>query len=449
MPIYDNFVAPTGEIMSVGRYTSSPAPGKRLNISKNNASDVDYDFQFNGRNVAPFDNWWNGYGFARSFSSDAYAWSGMVHAPDCGPKGSVVLYGGGHGGQQGQFVYIGDYATRLWSQLGAPNNMPPNMAWAGFVTAGSAYNASIDLRDPDWLDYLYNGSYVFMHDHSYNTVNYVTKSEGGGNKGSLLIPSVPKTQNPSDFPSKWAPHLFNLETGIITRAMTAPTGLDLTDDNNTVSVKDTTRSNVWYFKHGSTTAWRQSLTGGPPFGFSAHPINKTNGTLTNTFIACMARPFEYVPEADAIVALFSVESILVFDMSTGVPIDLQRTGMPPYTFDHGGLGVSMAWCPPQQAFYLYEGMGDTFCTVLRPSSLNFATCTWTWSRENFTGDAPVNARGIVLNPTTYHGAYRRFFWNPATNLFEWNDGPDTTGLCLDGQTRDGVMQSWRPPGTVI
>ena len=138
-----------------------------------------------------------------------------------------------------------------------------------------------------------------------------------------------------------------------------------------------------------------------------------------------------------------------FDMSTGIPVDLKRVGMPAYTFARGGAGVSMAWCPPQQAFYLYEGMGDTFCTVLRPSSLNFATCSWTWSRESFGGVVPVNGRGIVTVPTTYEGAYRRFFWAPALGCFAWQDGPTTTGVCLDSVTRDGVAQLWRPPGTVI
>lgn len=429
----------------------------RVNISKNNANDVDYDFELNGGPTGPFTRWWNGYGTSRAFSSMAYAWSGMVWAPNYSAKGAIVVHGGGHGGFQGQFVYIFDLSTRQWSRIGIAN-LPPNFEWAGFMNVPlSTYTAANDLRDQNWMDYPYNGGHIMMHDHSYNTVEYVTPAEGGGTKGSLLIPSAPKTQNPSDYPSVWAPHLFNLATGVITRAMSAPTGTFMEDNNNYICVKDTTRSNIWYFKHGSITCWKQILAGGPPFAWASHVIQKSSGGNTDTYIPGYAKAWEYCPEADAIVALNCGFNQLnapvwvhVFDMSTGVPIDLKLDGIIPQgSLYHGGYNPSFEWCPDQQAFYIYEGLGDNYCTVLRPSSLSFATCSWTWSKERFDGVAPVNARGSIGLMTTLEGAHRRFFWSPFEKCFVWNDGPDTSGVCLDNVTRNGVAQMWRPPGAVI
>lgn len=450
----------TGETLSVGKYVTSPDPGKRVNISKNDTNDVDYDYEFNGRQAPPFNNWWNGYSQgSRSFAQAAYAWSGAVWAPDFSEHGAMVVVGGGHGGNQGQFVYIFDLTTRRWSQVGAPLNLPPNFEWAGFADkTQNDYNSAIDLRDTTWRDYLYNGSYIMLHNHTYNTIVYVSPAEGGGNKGSLLIPSAPITQNPSDFNTPWAPHLFNLETGVISRATAAVTGQNINDNNNTVAVKDTTRSIVWYFRHSSITAFRKTLNaGGPPFAFASHTIKQSNGTNTNSFISCTARPFEYVPEADAIVSLNCGAAQLnapvsinhIFDMSTGVPIDLKRSGLPTYTLYHGGYGPSMVWCPPQQAFYIYEGLGDTYCTVLRPSSLDFATCSWAWSREDFGGVPPANGRGSIGLMTTLHGAYRRMFWADTLGCLAWQDGPYPSGVCLDNVTRNGPAQLWRPPGKVI
>ena len=433
-----------------------PSVGMRLNINLNNASDVDYDFKVNGRKRGPYSNWWNGYGQYRSWGQMVGAWSGGIWAPEYGALGASVCYGGGHGGNQGQFVYLFDFGDREWKQIGAPSNLPSDFEWAGFLSYPSPkYTERADQRDAAWRDYEHAGSRIKLIDHTYNTIQYVSPKEGGGDGGSLLIPSSPKTQNPSEFASIWAPHLLNLNKGVMSRAMIEPPGLSFLDDNNTVSVKDTRRHRVWYFRQSSVTCWYHDLRTGPPYMLKSHVIKKINGKTTDSYIVGQATTYEYVHEADAIVRVNGYgDAVLnrpcsarVFDMSTGVPIDLQRTEIPDYTLLHGGYSPSVAWCPPQRAFYIYEGMGDDFCTVLRPSSLDFSVCEWGWSREKFGGPSPItrfpHTSGVM---TTLHSSFRRFHWHPQLGCFFWHDGPSTTGQCADGVMRDGVMQLWRPPG---
>ena len=128
----------------------------------------------------------------------------------------------------------------------------------------------------------------------------------------------------------------------------------------------------------------------------------------------------------------------------------------------GGLMVGVAWVPASVVggvgkFYIYEGYGDTFAYTLTPSSLNFATCTWTWGKESFsnghTGAGPVYR--AAWNPTTgpanaqIYAIMGRWVYVPALQCIALHDGPSTSAQCLDGTTRNGIVQLWRPPGTPI
>lgn len=438
-----------------------PAAGLRANISLADASLVDYDTPISGPS-GPFDEWWNGYGQYRSWPSMVSAWSGGILCPEYGTHGAVVDFGGGHGGNQGVFAHLFDFAAteRRWSQIGAPDNLPADFSWAGFLSPpASTYTAGSDQRDATWRDYPFNGGHIKLLDHTYNTVVYVSPAEGGGPKGSLLVPQAPLTQNPSDAPGYWCPHLLSLDTGRMTRAMTTPPAGSpgFNDNNATVAVKDTTRSRVWYFRQSSTTAWYQDLSSGPPYSFAAHVVQKASGGTMTDFMSALQSDAVYVPEADAVVIFKATDtpqvngplSFRIFDMSTGVPIALQRTGLPTQPMPHGGMSPSCCWVPPQQAFYIYEGLGDDFCHVLRPSSLDFANCSWAWSREQFGGVAPVSRFPSLGLMTTLQASYRRMCWVPSLGRLAWRDGPNVSGVCVDGVTRDGVVQLWCPPGVVM
>lgn len=442
-----------------------PAAGERANVNLNAADDVDYD-RLNP--LTPDKAWWLGYGVSSSttaFRSIISSYSGSTWAAEYGTAGALVSNGGGHGGQIGQMAYLFDFAQLRWKQVGAPRNLPADFSWAGYLNPPSAVRTeSADRRDDAWHDYNHNGSMITLADHTYLQNAYISPSEGGGPQGSLLLPQSTWSQDPgvpnpdTGVAMVWAPHLLSLQDGTMSRASAAPFGdYGTFAYSNAISVKDTKRRRLWYFKHSSSTAWYHDLAGGPPFQRQSHVIQKRGGGTTDRFVSVYNATWLYVPEADAVIR-FAVPnggfppqldapcSVQVYDLSSGVPVDLQRDDIPTYPLHHGGILVGAAWCPPLRRFYLYEGYGDEFCYVLTPSSLDFASCSWSWSRESFSGVPPVSrAAGTELGQQSL-GAQGKFVWVAAYQCFAWHDGPTTAGVCVDGVERNGIVQLWRPPG---
>jgi hypothetical protein len=136
-------------------------------------------------------------------------------------------------------------------------------------------------------------------------------------------------------------------------------------------------------------------------------------------------------------------------MSTGSPVDLKRT-IAGQSLRHGGIYMGAAWSPTLSKFYVYEGYGDDYAYVLTPSSLDFSTCTWAWTKEQFSGATPVtrnnNSSAVADQINSVNGKWQ---WVPLYGCFALHDGPLTTGTCVDGATRTGIVQLWRPPGTPI
>ena len=106
----DTYTIASGADLWAGRNPPwIPAAGLRANISLVDASLVDYDLPISGPS-GPFDEWWNGYGEYQSWPSMVGAWSGGILCPEYGTHGAVVDFGGGHGGNQGIFAYLFDFA---------------------------------------------------------------------------------------------------------------------------------------------------------------------------------------------------------------------------------------------------------------------------------------------------------------------------------------------------
>jgi len=141
---------------------------------------------------------------------------------------------------------------------------------------------------------------------------------------------------------------------------------------------------------------------------------------------------------------------LLIDTSSGWPA-VTNISIPSTTALHGGQDIAIAWVPHLRKFYLYEGAGDTFCTTLTPSSLDFRTCTWAWGKESFSGVSPANAQGSISGafPSSVNAPWRRMQYSNPLGCLVWTDGPSVSGVCADGQTRTGVVQLWNPPGTPI
>lgn len=467
--------------LRVGATAWLPAAGYRSNINANSASAVDYDLT---SGVALGDRWWNGYNDGNSFSSMVWSYSGTIWAPDYGTAGGLVVHGGGHGGNIGPFGYVFDIGTRQWVCVGAPGNVPSTSVWCGYEDArdgiqDTSATGNMDLRDLTWLDYNYSGSYLVISDHEYLQNAYVSPAEGGGTYGSLYLPQATYSQSNgvsdprtggTGLPYVWAPHLMDLQTGVMTRATSATLGT-WGSYSASMSVRDTTRNRLWVFRQSTASCHYHDLTSGPPYTTTSHTIQKASGGNAGWCFVANCTPV-YVPEADAIV-IFAPDNqneappaivdadmhIVVYTMDTGFPVDQETFDvLPVQSLPYGGLYVGATWVPASVVggvgkFYLYEGFGDTFAYTLTPSTLNFATCTWTWGAESFanahTGADPVAKATYDAGNAQAQAVLNKWQFVTDLGVIAWHDGPTTSAACFDGVTRDGIVQFWRPPGTPI
>lgn len=449
--------------------TYVPAAGARANVNKNSATSVDWDVTAARTNV-----WYRGYGGANAWASMVSSYSGSYYLPNYGPKGAFGTTGGGHGGQISKAVYCFDFDTLTHKQHGATRNIPATAAWLGYADGATfaTYNSALDQRSLDWLDYAHNGSYIDIENHSYNQNGYIPPALGGGRLGSILWPEAHFDESASNNDPRpgssgdnalWAPRMMDLDTGRISRATAAPLG-GWPGFSSTVCVPDTIRNRLWYFIQSASTSRYHQL--------GVEPLTMTIQTLQTQTGATSALPvtqcaYLFVPAADAIICLSpsnqssaqanGAMALTVLTMGTGLPVHRLDANLPaPYPMLHGGWNVGVAFVPASRVggvgkFYIYEGWGDTFCTTLTPSSLDFATCTWAWGKESFSGPAPVNKNVLpqIMGNAGTEAPYGKFMWVPGLDALSWYDGPDTTGVCADGVTRDGIVQLWRPPGTPI
>jgi hypothetical protein len=381
-----------------------PSPGNIANINLNNLTSLDP--------CAATSCWYSGYSKQEASWRN---WSGAAFAREYSTHGALIYWGGGHGGGSDHSLYLFDFSTRLWSRVG------PSLPAQSYL----------DVVDPVWGDYLYEGSYIVAGLHSYNFPSYVPPGKSGvGPKGAWILPSLVSIGGNS-------PHAVDLATGQWSRFAAAKAGGFTSPYSG--SIEDTKRGRLWW--GGNNTSPYLMLDYNEPHPRSIKSINgRWFGGWYDRFV--------YVPEADMTVGFwcdFNQTQLrtVVLDMSSGAPVVVKHNLPPDKNMPYAGFGVD--WCPHTGKFYLYEGQGKNSVTILTPSSLNFATCSWSWSEESFGGAAPAwfaasNSSGGAI-------PLSRWRYVPALRSFGWSDGPRYSAVCEDGVTRNGVMQVWRPRGT--
>jgi hypothetical protein len=408
-------------------------------------------------------------------------YSGSIWAPGYSGNGAIIVKGGGHGYNIGQHCYPFNFSTLQWEQVGAPTNFPGSLEWAGWTdyAASSGWSAAVDRRtnSPPWYDYNHNGSFIKFDEHSYLQTAYIAPKEGGGTKGSLLLPQTtfhqgPETSDPRNGISLyWSPHTFALTDGLMKRSAAEPYG-PWAGYSSTIAVKDSRRSRLWYLINAGSISYYHDLLAGPPYTRVTHQIQKRSG---GNMVWCVVKnsSWIYVPEADSMVGFYPQNSneappaivnatlgVQILKMNEfGVPVDQERDAAVGTTrMPRGGIMVGVAWVPASVTggvgrFYIYEGYGDDFCYTLTPSSLDFGTCTWTWGRERFAnahpGADPVYRKEFSTADAQIYAPMGKFVYVPALRSLAWHDGPSTSAPSYDGVTRSGVVQLWRPPGTPI
>lgn len=438
-PVAKSYSCEAGGRIVAGRFSYIPEVGMRSNVNKNTAWSVDPD-----AGAAHPGKWYSGYGNYNSVASMFGGWNAGIWCPGYSRDGALVAFGGGHGSNIGCFATIFDFTTRLWSTVGL-QNIAGDGAW---LTDGS--------RDSEWMDYSLGTSKVFELTHMYATVQYIGPQYSGvGSRGALYIPNAYDYIRGGAAAVKYAPHLLDLETGVMTRAVSsAPTnGIG---DGQAISVLDTGNQKIWLFA-GNFVRYID-LTQSHPRSLQTHSITYEPGpgNIFGTNIWVYEKSFEYCSTTQMILMVQGAGttngaiSALLIDVSSGWPV-VTDIALPTYTAAHGGQDISIVWVPRLGKFYLYEGGGDTFCTTLTPSSLNFRSCTWTWGKESFGGAAPASRSGVVVGAfaSSVQAPWRHMHYSEPLECLVWVDGPDTSGVCVDGVTRTGLAQLWRPPGAPI
>ena len=384
-----------------------PAPGKTANINLNDLSAF---------NPCPPNDCW--YSQSSRLQAPWRNWTGAAWAPGYSAYGALVFWGGGHGGGEDAGLYVFDFTTGQWSRVGPTN-------------PSTDYTASLDAT---YYDYLHEGSYIVPALHTYNYPAYVpANSAGSGSKGSWLLPQLV-----GNVGSGAQPHAVDLATGKWTR-FTSNVGVTTGAETYCGSLEDTRRKKVWWSAMGQSTVNYIDFNEAHPRKVKQHVM--AAGSFAYGLFYCR---HVYVAEADYAVGfgcLYAKDDLIweLLDMSSGAPVQVSVFGKTPWAgMKVRGAGFGVDWCPDTQAFYMYEGYGATRVLKLKPSSLEFSTCTWTWSEEVFALPAweadPYGATRGGAPPMS------RWRYIPWLRCFAWSDGPNYSAVCADGVTRDGVMQ---------
>lgn len=423
-----------------------PTKGQITNINQNSATEIEID----GGIPAPM-KWYNGFYGGNSFSGMRF-WNGAVWAEGYSTDGALALFGGGHGDNIGCFSYLFDVTARRWKQVGAERNLPAEDMWSG----GHPYGSVPDMRDPVWLDYDYQGSRIIILGHQYATVSYLAPDEGGAPvTGSLLIPASEGDQTASKVQA-WGAWTFSLTDGLMQRSRAGEPGPGISS-GSVIAVKDTVNRKQWYPVQGSSQVHYHDLDAPLPRPLETTNVQVEPGAPNDGYMIVYDATWLFVPEAKAALIfqgtgqVDSGLAVYLVDFASGTPtmaaVDIPFLPAGEGGFSHGALNVGAAWDSKRTRVVLYEGFGDAFTHVLTPSSTDFRTSTWTWSRESYGGREPANGQGAVAAADSKQGAWGRWRYVPTLDVFLWTDGMGAVAEAEDGVTRDGIVQFWHPEGT--
>lgn len=449
--------------------TYIPPAGQRANINLNSLNGnpaVDPE-------TPPYNKWWNGYYGSSIFGSASGAWNWAIQAPEYGVKGAIIFAGGGHGSSTAQVAAIFDINTRMWSSVGAAQNLPIDANWTGFQFDGTNltnYNGANDQRSRVYLDYpyttQYGTSYIMLNAHMYLHMEYAPPSATNGTKGSIIMGHAqwsndPSSPLPGDYPQYPSlRHHMDLDTGLISRGSTTPPHGQAAAENNAF-VRDTKRNRLWEFHQQQSIAYYEDLDEPKPRARKQVTIGTVPGGPPE--IGVQYFMFCYIEVMDAILVSGGHRDSSIpmgfywIDMSTGFPVLADEAYKPPARLmPCAGYMAGMAYSPVLNAVYFYEGRKQETCEVLQFNTTNFKTTTHSWRREAFTGPTPPGVARSDLGDQSdaqyydvLHSAGRKWMYVEAGDYFLWTHGVSAAATVIDGTSQTGIVQAWKPPGTVV
>lgn len=454
--VEDDIDLPAGDLAAF-----VPAAGQRANVHLNDANSIRPTTPPPGDPLGVDYHWFNGAQGVDSFRGMWGGWNWGVYIPDYGTKGAIVAgCQGGHRAQIGWFIYLWDIGLRQWKCIGFDTNVPPNMDWTGMLNDGTVRgnygsNGLTDLRDPVYMDWDYNGpnglTKIAITPHQYFSLGYNppnSKGGTGGTHGKLQVTQTCKYQEADYDPcGLWE---VDLGTGHSIRATNSPPLTNIAGGGQGVW-NDTIRQRLWcvYDQHPELTSYFDNTvvaprprvfatmtTEGPPMG----------GVYYQALIWCEDTSMVLKVGGNNSTTGGAPGLSLMLVTDTGVVQTNIVVPSTPMTF--GGSGPGGAWDTVRKQFYIFEGRGQGYVYVLKPSSLNFRTCTWAWSTMNFTGPTPLGLSEPyppdVADPL--YGPGRFFIYNEPDDCLFFLNGPAEVGENIAGQVYSGVVQAFKPIG---
>ncbi len=299
-------------------------------------------------------------------------WNGGAFATNLGAAGSLLVFGGGHSGYNGNEVYAFDVAQGAWSRLTNPVS-PPN---CDFSTSTMAGNSPCVPHTYDYLEY------------SAITNEFVKLGSSADNETVVGTPYV---------------HALNLQTKQWRRGARMPTweGTISDDGEGASSAWDPVHNVLWW--HG---AWRA-------FATSVNVLRKYD-PVADTWTEYpganlgidLAAAFDSQRQILVVLDGRTTKSVYAYDTSVATPVmyKLATTGdLTAQQTYSGGLEYD----PVTDQFVAWNG-GSVVYTLKAPT--NWKTGTWTWKA--------ITAGAGSASPTANaNGTFGRFRYVPALNAF--------------------------------
>lgn len=392
-----------------------PPPGHVANISLNNYSESCLPESWFTRfpNVSPWKNW-----------------SCPVYATNFSAFGAMVYWGGGHNGGNQSDAHVFDFATGKWTRVG------PGQPSFDYL---QEQNTSASQVDPTWGDFPWNGGHIIPAVHTYSYPVYVPPGfDGAGSKGSWMLPRFVSGQGGGAHV-----HYMDLATGFMDRGSTN-VGTEDAKPGFAGSLFDPVRRKLWWGSAEATNINMMDMSQPQPRTIKV--VQVSGGSLAQG--ESYYPVYLYMVEADRFVEFAcpygkNFVTMQVYDTSSGTVTRSGFVALPTEGAPTMGAGFGVDWCPITGKWYFYNGNGaSTVYTLSCSDPANLMTATYAWGSEPFPNAAwqdNFNSGGGAL-------AFNHWRYIPKLRCFIWMI-PGYTAVCQDGQTRDGVVQLWRPLAT--
>lgn len=391
MSIQDIYSVASGQAIYAGMSAPSggadpsawmPTAGQRTSVSLNTISAV---YPVNAPDTR-----------TRGSTAILESWNSTTYVPTLGSLGSIIAWGGGHGDYLGNEVYRYDIATRLWSRILEPFDIPVSYAIGTQSTDpndgnGVGTGVSDLTRGEYWSDDTKSSTVVGQKNatHTYACSAWVEPAAAGNTNGWFVMVGNFNYQahkidldNPSAGWSRFGPLLNS------TGKVEVP--------SYGAAVYDGIRHRVMCYPFNN---------GMQPYAYALDVPTGSLATPAADYVDSSEAVMFHDITDDVFVMMRAANPSTVFrviDPVAGTKYSPATSGTPP-TDAHGSVG----WIESTRQMYWWDGVGSTVYFLTAPA--NPKTGTWVWSSRTFAGDAPVG------NISSTIALYRRLHYIPALN----------------------------------